>query len=75
MRVQLLKQSKQKRKAHANERLHLLSSAIVLMAIRQLLQEPDPDDALVASIGELYRSDREKFNKLAAEHTKKHANE
>ncbi|KAL9936244.1 hypothetical protein V8E36_005086 [Tilletia maclaganii] len=45
----------------------------ILMAIAQLLAEPSPDDALVASIAELYKSDRAKFDKLAAEHTKKYA--
>ncbi|KAK0543343.1 hypothetical protein OC845_006171 [Tilletia horrida] len=45
----------------------------ILMAISQLLEEPSPDDALVASIAETYKSDRALFDKQAAEHTKKHA--
>ncbi|KAE8266016.1 hypothetical protein A4X09_0g6334 [Tilletia walkeri] len=45
----------------------------ILMAIAQLLSEPSPDDALVASIAELYKSDRAKFDKTAAEYTKKYA--
>ncbi|KAK0541375.1 hypothetical protein OC835_000236 [Tilletia horrida] len=45
----------------------------ILMAISQLLSEPSPDDALVASIAELYKSDRAQFDKQAAEFTKKFA--
>ncbi|CAD6887468.1 unnamed protein product [Tilletia controversa] len=45
----------------------------ILMAIAQLLSEPNTDDALVASIAELYKSDRPKFDKMAGEYTKKYA--
>ncbi|TNY19858.1 ubiquitin-conjugating enzyme/RWD-like protein [Rhodotorula diobovata] len=45
----------------------------ILRALVQLLQEPNPDDALVASIAEVYNSDRAQFNKTAQEWVKKHA--
>ncbi|PWN45547.1 putative UBC5-E2 ubiquitin-conjugating enzyme [Ceraceosorus guamensis] len=48
-------------------------ASTVLLSIQQLLAEPNPDDALVASIAELYNTDRAKFNKTAQEYTKKHA--
>lgn len=43
----------------------------ILLSILQLLEEPNPDDALVASIAELYNTDRSKFDKTAQEYTKK----
>ncbi|PWN37701.1 UBC-like protein [Meira miltonrushii] len=48
-------------------------TATVLLAMRQLLLEPAIEDALVASIAEIYQQDKAQFDKLAAEHTKKHA--
>ncbi|SPO42530.1 probable UBC5 - E2 ubiquitin-conjugating enzyme [Moesziomyces antarcticus] len=45
----------------------------ILLSILQLLEEPNPDDALVASIAELFNTDRAKFNKTAQEYTKKYA--
>ncbi|CCF51123.1 hypothetical protein NDA11_000362 [Ustilago hordei] len=45
----------------------------ILLSILQLLEEPNPDDALVASIAELYNTDRAKFDKTAQEYTKKYA--
>ncbi|GJN88397.1 hypothetical protein Rhopal_001363-T1 [Rhodotorula paludigena] len=38
----------------------------ILRALVQLLQEPNPDDALVASIAEVYNQDRATFNKTYA---------
>ncbi|PWN99662.1 putative UBC5-E2 ubiquitin-conjugating enzyme [Tilletiopsis washingtonensis] len=49
-------------------------AATILLSIQQLLAEPNPDDALVASIAEMYKTDRAKFNKTAQEYTRKHAN-
>ena len=37
----------------------------MLQALAALLQTPNPDDALVASIAEVYTKDRAKFNKIA----------
>ncbi|KAJ9476530.1 Ubiquitin-conjugating enzyme E2-16 kDa [Pseudozyma hubeiensis] len=45
----------------------------ILLSILQLLEEPNPDDALVASIAELYNTDKAKFDKTAQEYTKKYA--
>ncbi|GAA5944557.1 ubiquitin-conjugating enzyme E2 [Sporobolomyces koalae] len=45
----------------------------ILRALVQLLQEPNPDDALVASIAEIYNTDRAQFNATAQEWVKKHA--
>ncbi|BGO97870.1 Ubiquitin-conjugating enzyme E2-16 kDa [Rhodotorula toruloides] len=45
----------------------------ILRALVQLLQEPNPDDALVASIAEVYNQDRATFNKNAQEWVKKYA--
>lgn len=45
----------------------------ILRALVQLLQEPNPDDALVASIAEVYNQDRAAFNKTAQEWVKKFA--
>ncbi|PWN26835.1 putative UBC5-E2 ubiquitin-conjugating enzyme [Jaminaea rosea] len=48
-------------------------AATVLQSIQNLLSEPDPDDALVASIAELYKKDRPQFDHIAKETTKKYA--
>ncbi|GAA5937743.1 hypothetical protein JCM1841_004775 [Sporobolomyces salmonicolor] len=45
----------------------------ILRALVQLLQEPNPDDALVASIAEIYNQDRASFNKTAQDWVKKYA--
>ncbi|ORY78478.1 ubiquitin-conjugating enzyme/RWD-like protein [Leucosporidium creatinivorum] len=45
----------------------------VLRALVQLLEEPNPDDALVASIAEIYNTDRKQFTKNAQEWVKKYA--
>lgn len=44
---------------------------LVLQALVNLLQTPNPDDALVASIAEIYNSNRPKFNKIAKEYVEK----
>lgn len=43
----------------------------VLEAIADLLENPNPDDALVASIAEVYNTNRAKFTKTAKEYVKK----
>jgi len=45
----------------------------VLGAIALLLEQPNPDDALVASIAEVYNTNRGKFNKTVKEYVRKHA--
>ncbi|KAI8968471.1 ubiquitin-conjugating enzyme/RWD-like protein [Mycotypha africana] len=45
----------------------------VLEALASLLKNPNPDDALVASIAELYNANRSKFNKIAKEYVDKYA--
>eukprot|EP01118_Nematostelium_gracile_P011709 TRINITY_DN419_c0_g1_i2.p1 TRINITY_DN419_c0_g1~~TRINITY_DN419_c0_g1_i2.p1 ORF type:complete len:150 (+),score=34.25 TRINITY_DN419_c0_g1_i2:67-516(+) len=45
----------------------------VLLTIRQLLSEPNPDDPLEAEIAQQFKTDRNAFNKTAKEWTKKHA--
>ncbi|KAL1412890.1 hypothetical protein Q8F55_000639 [Vanrija albida] len=47
--------------------------ASVLLAIQDLLDAPNPDDPLVASIADQYRNDRKAFDQKAAEFTKKYA--
>lgn len=44
---------------------------LALQAIASLLQNPNPDDALVGSIAEIYNTNRAKYNKTAMEYTKK----
>lgn len=43
----------------------------VLGSIADLLENPNPEDALVASIGEVYTTNRTKFNKTAKDYVKK----
>nr|ADE10070.1 UBCc [Tremella fuciformis] len=45
----------------------------VLVSIYDLIETPNPDDPLVSSIAEQYRSDRKAFNKKAAESTAQYA--
>ncbi|WOO77374.1 Ubiquitin-conjugating enzyme E2 4 [Vanrija pseudolonga] len=47
--------------------------ASVLLAIQDLLDTPNPDDPLVASIADQYRNDRKAFDQKATEYTKKYA--
>ncbi|TYJ58515.1 hypothetical protein B9479_000723 [Cryptococcus floricola] len=45
----------------------------VLSSVYNLLNEPNPDDPLIASIAEQYRTDRPAFNKKAQEYVQKYA--
>ena len=45
----------------------------VLEFIRQLLREPDPDDAVEAKIAEQYKADKASYEKEAREWTKRYA--
>jgi ubiquitin-conjugating enzyme E2 D/E len=40
---------------------------------RNLLIEPNPDDAVEASIGDQYKSDRPEFDKIAKDWVKRYA--
>ncbi|ODN81702.1 hypothetical protein L202_02096 [Cryptococcus amylolentus CBS 6039] len=46
---------------------------VVLSSVYNLLNEPNPDDPLSASIAEQYRTDRPAFNKKAQEYVQKYA--
>ena len=45
----------------------------VLLAIRSLLSNPSPDDPMVPEIAKLYNTDRERFNEVAREWTRRYA--
>lgn len=45
----------------------------VLMTVREILREPNPDNPLEAEIANQYKSDRNAFNKTAKDWTKKYA--
>eukprot|EP01112_Ceratiomyxa_fruticulosa_P000793 TRINITY_DN1071_c0_g1_i2.p1 TRINITY_DN1071_c0_g1~~TRINITY_DN1071_c0_g1_i2.p1 ORF type:complete len:147 (-),score=28.67 TRINITY_DN1071_c0_g1_i2:285-725(-) len=45
----------------------------VLLTMRSLLSEPNPDNPLEAEIAHIFKTDRAAFNKTAKEWTKKHA--
>ncbi|CAG8745292.1 21069_t:CDS:2, partial [Gigaspora rosea] len=47
--------------------------SIFLKAIADLLENPNPDDALVASIAEVYNTNKAKFVKTAKDFVKKYA--
>ncbi|KAG9299541.1 hypothetical protein G9A89_020712 [Geosiphon pyriformis] len=47
--------------------------AQVLEAIASLLENPNPDDALVVSIAEIYNTNKAKFVKTAKEYVRKYA--
>uniref|UniRef100_A0A8B9VAE8 E2 ubiquitin-conjugating enzyme n=1 Tax=Anas zonorhyncha TaxID=75864 RepID=A0A8B9VAE8_9AVES len=46
---------------------------IVLLSICSLLCDPNPDDPLVPEIARIYKTDREKYNRIAREWTQKYA--
>jgi len=46
---------------------------IVLLSICSLLCDPNPDDPLVPEIARIYKTDRERYNELAREWTRKYA--
>ena len=50
-----------------------LSITKVLLSICSLLSDPNPDDPLVPEIANLYKTNREQFNKNAQEYTVKYA--
>lgn len=50
-----------------------LTTSKVLLSISSLLNEPNPEDPLVASIAQVYKNDREKFNATAAAWRRKYA--
>ncbi|XP_075395112.1 ubiquitin-conjugating enzyme E2 D2-like isoform X2 [Tenrec ecaudatus] len=50
-----------------------LTIAKVLLSICSLLCDPNPDDPVVPSIAKTYKTDREKFDKLAKKYTHKYA--
>lgn len=45
----------------------------VLLSICSLLCDPNPDDPLVPEIARIYKTDREKYNRIAREWTQKYA--
>ena len=45
----------------------------VLLFVRQILQEPQPDDAVEQTIAAEFKNDKKAFVKNAREWTKKHA--
>ncbi|KAI8066410.1 ubiquitin-conjugating enzyme/RWD-like protein [Gongronella butleri] len=45
----------------------------VLEALAMLLEVPNPDDALVSSIAEVYNTNRNKYNKTVKEYVQKYA--
>ena len=52
-----------------------LTVRTVLLSISSLLDQPNPDDPLVAEIAKLYTTNREKFESMAREWTEAHAME
>ncbi|KAK8786831.1 ubiquitin-conjugating enzyme E2-17 kDa-like [Ornithodoros turicata] len=50
-----------------------LTISKVLLSICSLLCDPNPDDPLVPEIARFYKTDREKYNELAREWTRKYA--
>lgn len=59
--------------AEKTEFEQLLSNFPVLLSICSLLCDPNPDDPLVPEIARIYKTDREKYNELAREWTRKYA--
>lgn len=53
--------------------LHCCDYFPVLLSICSLLCDPNPDDPLVPEIARIYKTDREKYNELAREWTRKYA--
>jgi len=50
-----------------------LTVSKLLLSICSLLTDPNPDDPLVPDIAKLYKTDREKYNAVAKEWTRKYA--
>jgi len=51
----------------------LFSSISVLLSICSLLTDPNPEDPLVPEIARLYKTDRDKYARLARDWTQKYA--
>ena len=45
----------------------------VLLSICSLLTDPNPDDPLVPEIARIYKTDKDRYNKVAKEWTSKYA--
>ncbi|NXU61309.1 UB2D2 enzyme, partial [Horornis vulcanius] len=60
---------------HKSVRYHVVVSflSLVLLSICSLLCDPNPDDPLVPEIARIYKTDREKYNRIAREWTQKYA--
>uniref|UniRef100_A0A668AGN4 Ubiquitin-conjugating enzyme E2D 1a n=1 Tax=Myripristis murdjan TaxID=586833 RepID=A0A668AGN4_9TELE len=50
-----------------------LTVSKVLLSICSLLCDPNPDDPLVPDIAHIYKSDKQKYNRLAKDWTQKYA--
>ncbi|XP_038060341.1 ubiquitin-conjugating enzyme E2 2-like [Patiria miniata] len=50
-----------------------LTVSKVLLSISSLLTDPNPDDPLVPEIARVYKTDRDRYNKMAKEWTKSYA--
>lgn len=50
-----------------------LTISKVLLSICSLLTDPNPDDPLVPEIAHIYKTDRNRYNDLAKEWTRKYA--
>ena len=52
-----------------------LTISKLLLSICSLMDDPNPNDPLVSEIANLYKSDKERHDKIAKEYTKKYASE
>ncbi|CAD8161496.1 unnamed protein product [Paramecium octaurelia] len=50
-----------------------LTISKVLLSISSLLTDPNPDDPLVPDIANIFKQDKNKYEQIAREYTKKHA--
>ena len=50
-----------------------LTVSKLLLSISSLLSDPNPEDPLEPDIADIYKNDREKYNKLARNHTLRYA--
>uniref|UniRef100_A0A8C8Z1C4 E2 ubiquitin-conjugating enzyme n=1 Tax=Prolemur simus TaxID=1328070 RepID=A0A8C8Z1C4_PROSS len=50
-----------------------LTISKVLLSICSLLCDPNPDDPLVPEIARIYKTDRDKYNRISREWTQKYA--
>ena len=50
-----------------------LTISKVLLSICSLLTDPNPDDPLVPEIARLYKTDLQRYEAMAREHTRKYA--